>query len=405
MISSQLEKHCNVEALQSITNSTHTHIMNFSKLFSFFLLFFMGLTIGIILGFSSQKYSPQLNLQLAQLSLYTAATAATTSPPSLLPCPPSTNYRLPATSLMEDEELFWRASMVPRITEFPFKRIPRVAFMFLTKGDLPLAPLWERFFKGHDGLYTIYVHADPSSDAPEPVSGVFAGQRIPSKEVEWGKFNMIEAELRLLANALLDVSNTRFVLLSESCIPLRNFPTIYSYLINSTQSHVEVYDEPTRVGRGRYKHQIMNPSISLNQWRKGSQWFEMDRDLAIEIISDRRYFSLFKNNCNVSCYADEHYLPTLVNIKFGRRNSNRSLTSVDWSKGGSHPTRYGRRDVTVQLLECLRNRTECQNHDGIGIGRNKSSSSSSTNCFLFARKFSADALDRLLRFSYKVMRF
>ncbi|RYR55576.1 hypothetical protein Ahy_A06g030767 [Arachis hypogaea] len=33
------------------------------------------------------------------------------------------------------------ASFGPRIKDYPFKRVPKVAFMFLTKGPLPLAPL------------------------------------------------------------------------------------------------------------------------------------------------------------------------------------------------------------------------------------------------------------------------
>ena len=102
------------------------------------------------------------------------------------------------------------------------------------------------------------------------------------QEVEWGNVNMIEAERRLLANALLDISNQRFVLLSESCIPLFNFSTIYTYLMNSTQNYVMAFDDPSSVGRGRYSIQML-PKISVNQWRKGSQWFEMDRDLALEV--------------------------------------------------------------------------------------------------------------------------
>ncbi|KAL9262906.1 Glycosyltransferase BC10-like protein [Drosera capensis] len=372
------------------------------KLLFYFLIFFLGFTFGIIIGFSSKKYSlpiPQVvSISLSAAATTTNAVAATLSTPLDVPpfSPPMLLAGRPVATI-NDEELIWRASMVPKIatiSEHPFIRVRKVAFMFLTKGHLPLAPLWERFFKGHDGLYTIYVHADPSSDVQEPESGVFAGQRIPSKEVEWGSFNMVEAELRLLANALLDMSNQWFVLLSESCIPLHSFPVIYTHLINSTRSHIEVYDQPTRVARGRYKHQ-MNPNITIKQWRKGSQWFEMDRNLAIDIISERDYFTLFKKSCNMSsCYADEHYFPTLVNMKFGRRNSNRSLTWVDWSKGGSHPARYARRDVSIELLRSFRNGTTCEYN-----GKN------SRICFLFARKFLPDALDRLLRFSWKVMRF
>ncbi|OVA05682.1 Glycosyl transferase [Macleaya cordata] len=215
------------------------------------------------------------------------------------------------------------------------------------------------------------------------------------QDVQWGKFNMIEAERRLLANALLDLSNQRFVLLSESCIPLFNFSTIYSYLIKSNKTFVESYDLPGPVGRGRYNPR-MKPHIQLQQWRKGSQWFEMDRELAIEIISDRKYFQVFEKYCKPACYGDEHYIPTFVSIRFWNRNSNRSLTWVDWSRGGPHPARFIRTDVTIELLERLRNSNgmECE-YNG-----------KRTNiCFLFARKFLPNTLDRLLRFAPKLMGF
>lgn len=82
---------------------------------------------------------------------------------------------------MSEEELLWRASMVPKIHKPPFKVIPKVAFMFLTKGPVLLAPLWERFFKGNEGLYSIYVHPHPSYNGTVDESSVFHGRRIPSK--------------------------------------------------------------------------------------------------------------------------------------------------------------------------------------------------------------------------------
>ncbi|KAA8542728.1 hypothetical protein F0562_023880 [Nyssa sinensis] len=301
--------------------------------------------------------------------------------------PPNTTHD------MEDEELLWRASMVPRIHQYPFDCVPKVAFLFLTRGDLPLAALWEMFFKGHEGLYSIYVHSQPSFNGTVPETSVFHGRRIPSKVVEWGEFNMIEAERRLLANALLDFSNQRFVLLSESCIPIFNFSTIYTYLTGSDKSFVEVYDLVGPVGRGRYNRR-MKPVIKLEQWRKGSQWFEMDRELAVKVISDRLYFPIFKRHCKGSCIADEHYLPTLVSIKFWKRNSNRSLTWLDWSKGGSHPAKFCRSKVTIELLKKMRYGSYCE-YNG-----------KSTNiCFLFARKFLPSSLVGLLSLAPKVMEF
>ncbi|KAL6186556.1 hypothetical protein ACLB2K_042676 [Fragaria x ananassa] len=360
------------------------HLLN---LVSHFLFFVGGFTLGVLLT-SSYLRNTSLTLQTDQFSV---ATSYLSHVPTRLKAylePPNVMHD------MNDEELLWRASKAPRIPEHPFHRVPKVAFMFLTKGPVHLAPLWEKFFKGHQGLYSIYVHSDPSYDASSshPESPIFQGRRIPSQIVKWAQVNVIEAERRLIANALLDVSNQRFVLLSEACIPLYNFSTIYSYLLNSQELFVEVFDDPSSVGRGRYNSSYY-PMITLDQWRKGSQWFEIDRDIATEVVSDRTYFPAFRLG-NRSCFADEHYLPTFVNQKFSAKNSNRSLTWVDWSTHGPHPVEYN--STTAELLDILRN--------GNGT-RCLFNQRTSNICFLFARKFLPSALDSLLRLAPKIMHF
>ncbi|KAL5809905.1 hypothetical protein ACOSQ4_026473 [Xanthoceras sorbifolium] len=73
---------------------------------------------------------------------------------------------------------------------------------------------------------------------------------------------MIDTEKRRLAKALLDLSNKRFVLLSESCIPLFDFKTIYNYIINSRSSFLGSFDEPRKLGRGRYNPKMW-PVINI----------------------------------------------------------------------------------------------------------------------------------------------
>ncbi|XP_074310209.1 glycosyltransferase BC10-like [Silene latifolia] len=307
------------------------------------------------------------------------------------PVPPPPPPRRTLVHNMEDEELLLKATLVPRIKENTLP--PKIAFMFLVRGALPLAPLWDKFFSGHEGLYSIYVHANPTFNQSYPEDSVFHGRRIPSKPVQWGDINMVEAERRLLANALLDQSNKRFVLHSETCIPLFDFSTVYSYLINSTKTFIQVYDDKGPTGRGRYDRH-MSPQINLSQWRKGSQWFEMDRDLALNVISDQTYFPLFRKYCKNRCYGDEHYLPTYVGTKFWERNSNRTVTWVDWSIIGPHPGKFERPRVTIDLLKKLRNNFTCEYNEEM------------TNiCYLFARKFMPSSLTRLLRFAPKVLKF
>ncbi|XP_077253246.1 glycosyltransferase BC10-like isoform X1 [Tasmannia lanceolata] len=374
MKNQQKEEECPAPSAPHLFNCQ----LKFLNLFSYLLLFGFGLIIGTIT--TSYLNSSPINSKTTQFSF----PPSQPSPPSFVPHGSYVHHQ------MDDEELLWRASMVPRIPEFPYHRIPKVAFMFLTKGSLPLVPLWEEFFKGNQGFYSVYVHSHPSFNEPVPDTSVFHGRRIPSKVVQWGYFSMIEAERRLLANALLDFSNQHFVLLSESCIPLFNFSTIYAYITNSTVNFVHAFEEPRH---NRYNIH-MKPQINLYQWRKGSQWFEIDRDLALEIISDHQLFPVFKKFCNSSCYVDEHYIPTFVSMRFGERNSNRSLTWVDWSKRRAHPGKFGRGDVTIEVLERMRNGSECKYNGRI-----------TRVCFLFARKFLPDSLDMLMRFAPKVMGF
>ncbi|CAK9134205.1 unnamed protein product [Ilex paraguariensis] len=85
------------------------------------------------------------------------------------------------THSMSDDELFWRASLVPKKAEYPFERVPKVAFMFLTRGPLPMLPLWERFFQRQDEkLYSIYVHALPGFKLDVTNTSVFYRRQIPS---------------------------------------------------------------------------------------------------------------------------------------------------------------------------------------------------------------------------------
>ncbi|KAK2993048.1 hypothetical protein RJ640_024922 [Escallonia rubra] len=296
---------------------------------------------------------------------------------------------------MSDEEVFWRASMVPRKEEYPFERVPKVAFMFLTRGPLPFLPLWERFFRGQDDKwFSIYVHALPGYELDVANTSAFFRRQIPSKKVEWGTVSLADAERRLLANALLDFSNERFILLSESCIPVYNFQTVYKYLIGSVQSFVESYDDPSRYGRGRYSRRML-PDIKLSHWRKGSQWFELNRALAIAIVSDTKYYTLFRKYCKPACYPDEHYIPTYLHMFYGALNANRTVTWVDWSLGGPHPATYGAVNITEGFIQSIRNNgTQCSYN-----------SEKTAVCYLFARKFAPSALEPLLNLTSRVMQF
>ena len=215
-----------------------------------------------------------------------------------------------------------------------------------------------------------------------------------SQTTEWGMPSVVDAERRLLANALLDIDNERFVLVSESCIPLYPLTTIHAYLTHSVHSFVAVIDDPGKDGLGRYPVGLA-PDVPVSRWRKGTQWFELHRSLAVFVVADGHYYPRFREECLPRCYVDEHYLPTVLTMAAPGSVANRSLTWVDWTRGGAHPASFGARDIGEKFLESLVGKKE--NEGCTYNGKTE------VVCFLFARKFAPDALHPLLELSTRIL--
>ncbi|KAJ4964389.1 hypothetical protein NE237_024328 [Protea cynaroides] len=278
----------------------------------------------------------------------------------------------------------------------------KIAFMFLTPGSLPFERLWDKFFHGHEDRFTVYVHA--SKEKPVHMSRYFIDREIRSDKVVWGKISMVNAERRLLANALQDPDNQQFVLLSDSCVPLHNFDYVYNYLMDTNISFIDCFVDPGPHGSGRYSEHML-PEVEKRDFRKGAQWFSMKRQHAVIVMADGLYYTKFKLYCKPgmdgkNCYADEHYLPTFFHMIDPGGIANWSVTNVDWSEGKWHPKAYRASDVTFELLknitsidESIHVTSEAQKEVQVrpcfwnGMRR---------PCYLFARKFYPEALDNLL---------
>uniref|UniRef100_A0A2P2KHJ4 Uncharacterized protein LOC107420809 n=1 Tax=Rhizophora mucronata TaxID=61149 RepID=A0A2P2KHJ4_RHIMU len=279
---------------------------------------------------------------------------------------------------------------------------PKIAFMFLTPGSLPFERLWEKFFHGHEDRFSIYVHA--SREKPVHVSHFFVGRDIHSEKVEWGKVSMLDAERRLLAHALLDPNNQHFVLLSDSCVPLHNFDYIYDYLIFTNISYIDCFEDPGPHGNGRYSEH-MSPEVEKKNFRKSSQWFSMKRQHAIVVMADSLYYAKFKLYCRPNmngrnCYSDEHYFPTLFNMVDPGGIANWSVTHVDWSEGKWHPKAYRARDISYELIKSIASIDESF-HVTSDAKKTVTIRPCLWNgmkrpCYLFARKFYPETLDRLM---------
>ncbi|CAM6048942.1 unnamed protein product [Sphagnum compactum] len=314
---------------------------------------------------------------------------------------------------MTDDELLWMATRISVRSRGapPKQHTPgRIAFMFLTRGPLPFARLWERYFFGHERLYSVYIHADPSYVPDDvPLSSPFYGRFIRSKEVRWARISMYNAERRLLGNALLDYSNEWFVLLSEACIPLDNFRNTYEYITSSRLNFVQSNLEEGGSRLSREKEQEMGPEITRQNFRKGSQWFQINRELAMLLAADTKFYDKFALSfCNPSpraCYMDEHYLPTVAALWLPEKLAYRTLTYFHFRGRAAHPDHWDKTRVNKSLIQWLRRGADGYNYaTSIDInGLQPSQNESSSVCNFFARKFDADALEPLLDIATEVM--
>ncbi|KAK6932770.1 Glycosyl transferase, family 14 [Dillenia turbinata] len=327
-------------------------------------------------------------------------------------------YRLHYT-----QETLGGSSMVPprSSTSRPlvqdFEGPPKIAFLFLVRRNLPLDFLWGSFFENTDSAnFSIYIHSEPGFVFDESTcrSSFFYGRQLSNSiKVKWGESSMIQAERLLLEAALEDPANQRFVLLSDSCVPLYNFSYIYNYVMASPRSFVDSFLDAKEK---RYNPK-MSPVIPKEKWRKGSQWITLVRKHAEVIVDDEVVFPVFKEVCKVcmrnlnsplklkrhDCISDEHYVQTLLAMSNVEGElERRTLTYTEWNQSATkmerrswHPVTFTYASAGPQRIKGIKGISHVYYETEFRTEWCRVNSTSAP-CFLFARKFSEGAAMRLL---------
>jgi hypothetical protein len=287
--------------------------------------------------------------------------------------------------------------------------INRVALLFLTKGEMPHEQTWKAWFdvagyllprnlvleacsQGYSSiqdvvavcsaldrsslndkidaqmLYSVYVHAPPAFQGYHSES-LWASYRI-SKQIptNWGDHSITLATKALLRAAVANPLNQRFVLISESDIPLYDSLTFYMQLMSEEKSRVHACSQGGTDMPYRWSERMKTGHMNSSHWRKSSQWFALQRKHAEIIVNDDEIERSFAEHCNMKfdpdvgrlrdCISDEHYIPTLMAVH-GLEDEmdcqSWGISSLDWSKGGAHPKSYDDpREITPELIYSLR---------------------------------------------------
>lgn len=211
-------------------------------------------------------------------------------------------------------------------------------------------------------LFSLYVHVPPGG---EHFLDSFFRKYLISRQVkvEWGEHSMIHATRELLWFAFKDPLNTRFVLLSESDIPIYGPLQVYYQMQNEKKSRVDTSDlMSTDKYRWNFRFLCGNPPIREKDWKKSSQWFTLIRDHALHVLNDVGVYRSFERYCTSFfddvanwyrvCYSDEHYVPTLLGMVVNKTMLYpiRGPSHVDFSNGGAHPFEYSPTNISSRLF-------------------------------------------------------
>jgi hypothetical protein len=205
----------------------------------------------------------------------------------------------------------------------------KIAFCFLIYNQIENEELWKKFFEGIDReKYSIYIHYKTQKSLK-----YFEDYKLPKNkciETKYADISLVRATRILFNEAFMDENNYKFILVSQSCIPVKPFNYTYDFLTKDNNSYFN--EAPQSACWPRVKN--ATKFIPREKIYKASQWCILNRKhvkLCLDNIKNENIFS------NVSC-PDEHYFITLVknklneNVIFIDENKEDTTTFANWKE-------------------------------------------------------------------------
>lgn len=241
----------------------------------------------------------------------------------------------------------------------------KLAFLFLARSSIPTAPIWEAFFADDPlkELYSIYSHPRPGFR----LSGIFAKTEIVNRtKVTWGAVTVAKAEMLLVRAALSDRRNERFLLVSESCVPVHPLRCVYDFAMTSP-SMVATWKTLER--RSMYDFGALDALVK-RRWRKGHQWVLLARREALLVADEEWYDAFFEAHAATPVaaefrskytaqtgrydgdsihhsFADEHFVQTAIAVR--GLEADLVAASPTYLSFGSPQQEYRRRRRLLEL--------------------------------------------------------
>jgi len=213
----------------------------------------------------------------------------------------------------------------------------KLAFLFLIYDNIIYEDLWNQFFLNiNPELYTIYIHY--KDNVPLKFFEQYKIKEcIPTK---YADVSLIHAQNLLLREALRDSDNYKFIFISQSCIPLKPFHTIYTYLRADDMCHFSKMYNSIR---------YTNNNINYHPTHKAAQWFILNRNLA-SIFSNNNINDINTNYSNIFAPEEWYYLSYIY--EHGLDNDvvvHDDTTSTTFTNWGQRSYVYNRENTPKSL--------------------------------------------------------
>lgn len=262
----------------------------------------------------------------------------------------------------------------------------KIAFLFLTRGEMPLEDVWREFFhwRTDPSEYSIYIHPRIGFNYPE--TSFFYKRETAKREIaKWGGMSQVKAIKDLVRQGLEDPDNEWFVLMSEACIPLHSFPTWKAGLFSQNKSVTNAcWMDPRNMELdSRWRPTLADVGMKKEYWRKSATWFALKRSHAQVFADEVTMEDAFDP---VPC-VDEHYLPIILaynHLDNETTCSDGFIHHYFASPAAAHPVQYSGDAINADLFKRLARPVGEHNEVGFGL----QCSGIPNICHFTARKFS-----------------
>lgn len=190
----------------------------------------------------------------------------------------------------------------------------KIGFCFLIYNKIIRYDVWNRFFENIDTkLYNIFIHPKYIDDAKRNNNLYNFKYTILNDIVKTERkddINIVNATIKLLEEAYNnDTEITHFIFLTQSCIPLYRFETLYNLIIRFPLSIISYIDNNKK---DRY-HQLSNnmkQHINLSKFVKQQPNMILIRD-DVKLFINNNLTEYFKY---MQCPDEHYFVNILLNI-------------------------------------------------------------------------------------------